>query len=107
MSTQYELAVVIPTLNEAGNIEVLLDKLKAVLAGIAWEAVFVDDDSRDGTADLVRKIGLERANVRCLQRIGRRGLSSACIEGMMASGAPYVAVMDADLQHDESLLPKM
>ena len=102
-----ELAVVIPTLNERDNITALVDRLDAVLAGIRWEAVFVDDDSPDGTADLVRELGQRRSNIRCVQRLGRRGLSSACIEGILAGSAPFIAVMDADLQHDEALLPRM
>ena len=102
-----ELAVVIPTLNERENIAGLVDRLCIVLAGIRWEAVFVDDDSPDGTADLVRELGQRQSNIRCVQRLGRRGLSSACIEGVLASSAPFIAVMDADMQHDEALLPKM
>ena len=101
------LAVVIPTLNERDNIEPLIKRLESVLNGISWEAIFVDDDSRDGTAELLRQTSLHDPRIRVLQRIGRRGLASACLEGMMASAAPYLAVMDADLQHDESLLPKM
>jgi dolichol-phosphate mannosyltransferase len=102
-----ELTVVVPTLNERDNIGLLVDRLEKVLAGIAWEVVFVDDDSRDGTADAVRALARHRANVRCLQRIGRRGLASACVEGILSSAAPYVAVLDGDLQHDESILPAM
>lgn len=102
-----DLAIVIPTLNERENIRPLLDRLSRVLAGISWEVVFVDDDSSDGTADFVRQISRSSPHVRVIQRIGRRGLSSACIEGMLATSTPYVAVMDADLQHDESLLPRM
>ena len=102
-----ELAVVIPTLNERENILALVERLEAALAGIRWEAVFVDDDSPDGTADLVREMGQRRSNIRCVQRLERRGLSSACIEGILASSAPFIAVMDADMQHDEALLPKM
>jgi len=102
-----ELALVVPTLNERGNIEPLLELVGSVLGGVAWEVIFVDDDSRDGTAEAVRAIALRDPRVRCLQRIGRRGLSTACIEGVLASAAPYVAVMDADLQHDERLLPRM
>ncbi len=102
-----ELAVVIPTLNERDNIAALVDRLDAALTGIRWEAVFVDDDSPDGTADLVRELGQLRSNIRCVQRLGRRGLSSACIEGILACSAPFIAVMDADLQHDEALLPRM
>jgi dolichol-phosphate mannosyltransferase len=105
--TGRDLAVVVPTLNESANVPVLVARLHDVLAGIDWEVVFVDDDSRDGTADIVRGIAQRDPRVRCLQRIGRRGLSSACIEGILATSAPIVAVMDADLQHDESLLPQM
>jgi dolichol-phosphate mannosyltransferase len=79
----------------------------AVLEGIDWEIIFVDDDSPDGTAAAVKAIGESDARVRCLRRVGRRGLAGACIEGMLASAATYVAVMDADLQHDETLLRPM
>lgn len=102
-----ELTVVVPTFNERDNVRALLKRLEAVLDGISWEVVFVDDDSPDGTSDLVREIAAGDDQVRGLQRIGRRGLSSACVEGMLSSAAPYLAVMDADLQHDETLLPKM
>ena len=102
-----ELAVVVPTFNERGNLEPLADGLKRCLAGVAWEMIVVDDDSPDGTAAFVRDLGRRDARVRCLQRIGRRGLASACIEGVLATNAPYVAVIDADLQHDEELLPLM
>jgi dolichol-phosphate mannosyltransferase len=102
-----ELSVVIPTFKERGNIEILVQRLNAALSGIAWEAIFVDDDSPDGTADLAKTIGVGDARVRCLRRIGRRGLSGACLEGMLASQARFVAVMDADLQHDETLLVSM
>jgi dolichol-phosphate mannosyltransferase len=102
-----ELAVIIPTLNERENVPLIVERLNRVLAGIAWEVIFVDDDSPDGTADAVRVLAQHQGNIRCVQRIGRRGLSSACIEGMLASAAPYLAVMDGDLQHDETLLPRM
>lgn len=102
-----ELTIVVPTFNEAPNVEELVRRLGDVLGGVEWEVVFVDDDSPDGTADLVRRLAGENRRVRVLHRIGRRGLSSACIEGMLSSAAPYLAVMDADLQHDEALLPRM
>lgn len=101
------LAIIVPTLNEAGNVGRLVELLEAALQGIAWEVMFVDDDSRDGTADAVWRLAETRPYVRCLKRVGRRGLSSAAVEGMMATDAPYLAVMDADLQHDETLLPRM
>jgi dolichol-phosphate mannosyltransferase len=102
-----ELAIIVPTYNEASNIAELVRRVSAQLGGIRWELVVVDDDSPDGTARLVRQLGSVDSRVRCLQRVGRRGLASACIEGMLATSAPLLAVMDGDLQHDESLLPRM
>lgn len=102
-----ELAVVVPTFNERDNVRELLARLERALAGIEYEVIFVDDDSPDGTAEAVREIARTRREVRVLQRIDRRGLSSACIEGMLATAAPYIAVIDADLQHDEKILPTM
>tara|TARA_R100000049_G_C1931576_1_gene75522 strand:- start:44 stop:1150 length:1107 start_codon:yes stop_codon:yes gene_type:complete len=102
-----EIAVILPTLNERENIAPLLEKLDAALPGLAWEAIFVDDDSTDGTADALREIAQTDPHVRVLQRIGRRGLASAVIEGACATAAPVVAVMDADLQHDPELIPHM
>ncbi len=102
-----ELSVIVPTFNERDNIGELIGRLVVCLEGRSWEVVFVDDDSPDGTADLVREYAAADSRVRCLQRIGRRGLSSACVEGMLATTAAYLAVIDADLQHDERLLPQM
>ena len=102
-----ELTIVVPTYNERDNIRPMLDALNASLQGLLWEIVFVDDDSPDQTADLVRETAKKDARIRCIQRINRRGLSSACIEGILSSVSPYIAVMDADMQHDESLLPVM
>ena len=107
MENPIELAVIIPTYNEADNVEPLLGRLELALAGISWEAIFVDDDSPDGTAAAVRAIALRDRRVRVIHRIGRRGLSSAGVEGVLSSAAPYLAVMDGDLQHDETLLPEM
>jgi len=102
-----ELTLVIPTLNERDNIGPLIDLLDEVLDTVSWEVIFVDDDSPDGTAERIREISRRDRRVRCLQRIGRRGLTTACIEGALAASAPYIAVMDADMQHDEKLLPQM
>ncbi len=102
-----ELCVVIPVLNEEANIARLVERLDVVLDGIAWEAIFVDDDSTDATRAAVAAIGARDPRVRLLHRIGRRGLSSAFIEGAQASLAPCIAAMDGDLQHDETLLPRM
>lgn len=102
-----ELTVIVPTLNERNNIVPLVHLIEAALDGVAWEVILVDDDSSDGTAEAIREIARRDPRVRCLQRLGRRGLASACVEGVLACASPYVAVMDADLQHDERLLPQM
>ena len=102
-----ELSVILPTYNEAANLPALAAALDAALAGIDWEAIVVDDDSPDGTADAVAALGIANPRWRCLSRVGRRGLASACIEGMALADGDYLAVMDADLQHDERLLPAM
>jgi dolichol-phosphate mannosyltransferase len=102
-----ELSVVVPTFNERDNVIALFRKLETALAGRAWEVIYVDDNSPDGTWDVVRALAREDSRVRCIRRIGRRGLSGACIEGILASSAPCAAVIDADLQHDETQLPKM
>src|SRR5579863_1940850 len=102
-----ELAIIIPTLNERANVAPLVALIEQALAGIAWEAIFVDDDSTDGTRDAVYELAAHDPRVRCLHRIGRRGLASACIEGALASVAPFIAVIDADRQHEERLLPDM
>ena len=103
----YELTVVAPTFNERANITTLVSRLRESLDGIAWQVIFVDDNSPDGTAEVVKAIAAHDARVQCLRRVGRRGLAGAVVEGVLASAAPFVAVIDADLQHDETLLPKM
>ena len=102
-----ELTVITPSYNERENVEPLIAKLIDALKGVRWEVIFVDDDSPDGTADKVRERARIDSRVRCVQRLGRRGLTSACAEAVLASSSPYVAIIDADLQHDERLLPQM
>lgn len=102
-----ELGIIVPTFNERTNVPLLVERLERLLTSCDWEVVFVDDNSPDGTAAAARTIGEGDSRVRCIRRIGRRGLAGACLEGMLASQARYVAVMDADLQHDESLLLDM
>ncbi len=101
------LTVVIPCYNERPNVAPMIARLDAALAGIVWEAIYVDDNSPDGTAAEVRRIAQTDPRVRCIRRIGRRGLASAVIEGALASSAGFVAVIDGDLQHDETRLPVM
>ncbi|MDQ7079498.1 MAG: glycosyltransferase, partial [Paracoccaceae bacterium] len=106
-STTPELTIVVPTYNERDNVRPLVGLLEKALKGHRWEVVFVDDDSPDGTAREVRAVAREKPNVRVIHRIGRRGLAGACIEGILSSVAPIVAVMDGDLQHDETILAQM
>lgn len=102
-----ELSIVVPTFNERTNIPLLVARLQRTLAAIEWEVIIVDDNSPDGTAAAARALGEGDARVRCIRRIGRRGLAGACLEGLLASQARFVAVMDADLQHDETVLASM
>ncbi|GAA0002925.1 hypothetical protein BRDID11002_29260 [Bradyrhizobium diazoefficiens] len=83
-----ELSVIVPTFNERDNVTVLYRRLEATLASVAWEVVFVDDNSPDGTWDVVRALAQRDSRVRCVRRIGRRGLSGACIEGILAPAHP-------------------
>jgi dolichol-phosphate mannosyltransferase len=101
------VSIVVPTLNERDNVQALVEAVAGAMGDIAWELIFVDDDSRDGTAETAKAIARRDPRVRCIRRVGRRGLSSAGIEGFLSSAAPFVALMDADLQHDQQLLPRM
>jgi dolichol-phosphate mannosyltransferase len=101
------ISIVVPTYNEARNVSMLHDGLAHALAGRSWELIVVDDDSPDGTADVVRRLGLQHGNVRCLQRVQERGLCSAVHWGVQAAQGDIVVVMDGDLQHDPALVPRM
>jgi len=102
-----ELSIVVPTFNERENIPRLIEVLRGALPDVAWEVIIVDDNSPDGTSEATKSIGATDSRVRCIRRVGRRGLAGACLEGILASQAQYVAVMDGDLQHDEGLLLPM
>ncbi len=102
-----QLAIILPTLNERENLAPLITRLDTALGGITWEAIIVDDNSADGTADAARALALADPRIRVIERFGRRGLASAVVEGACATAAQYVAVMDADHQHDPALLPAM
>src|SRR5258708_2151542 len=94
-----QLSVIVPTFNERDNVTTLFRRLETALAGVSWEAIYVDDNSPDGTAEVLRKLAQQDGRARCIRRIGRRGLSGACIEGILASSAPCVAVIDGHLPH--------
>ena len=102
-----EVTIVIPTFCEVGNVAPMVERIDAALEGIGWEAVFVDDDSPDGTADEVRRIAANDPRIRVIQRIGRRGLSTACLEGICSATAPFAVVIDGDGQHDEQVIARM
>ena len=106
-SPPIRVSIVAPTFNEAHNVGELARRLGVVLDGMDWEVIFVDDNSPDGTAETVKALAATNPRVRCIRRVNRRGLSGACIEGILSSSAPIVAVIDADLQHDEAILPVM
>jgi len=102
-----EFAIIVPVLNECGNIIPMFDALTKTLADRNWEVIFVDDGSTDGTIDQLDRLALNHSHVRAVKRFGKGGLASAVIEGAMSSAAPIVAVIDGDMQHDESKLPAM
>jgi dolichol-phosphate mannosyltransferase len=101
------LSVIVPTFNEAANVPVLARRVSLALKGISWEIVFVDDNSPDHTSIVAKELGRRDARIRCIRRIGRRGLAGAFLEGALSSQAQFVAVLDGDLQHDERILPQM
>jgi dolichol-phosphate mannosyltransferase len=102
-----EVAIVIPTLNERANVSVLVQRLAGALDGVSWEAIFVDDDSVDGTIDEIRRIAQRDTRIRGIRRISRRGLAGASLEGMLSTSADFIVVMDGDLQHDETQIKEM
>jgi dolichol-phosphate mannosyltransferase len=102
-----ELSIIAPTFNEIKNIESLAQQIDEALGDVRWELIIVDDASPDGTAKFARTLGQRDPRIRCIYRLGRRGLAGACIEGFLSSSADVLAVMDADLQHDSRLLAKM
>lgn len=99
--------LVVPTLNECANVEPLLKQIDAALNAIVWEVIFVDDGSTDGTPELIERLAQVDPRIRLIQRVNRTGLSTAVIEGKMATTAPIVGVIDGDLQHDAAILPDL
>jgi len=103
----YDLSIVVPTFNERENIIPIIESVENAIDNMRWEIIFVDDDSPDGTSDFIKEYSKNDDRIRCIRRVNRRGLTSAAIEGILSSNANCVAVMDADLQHDEGLLQSM
>ncbi len=101
------LSLVLPTFNESENLPVLLPKIAEALEGIPHEVIVVDDDSPDGTWRVAREAAERDSSLRVIRRVGRRGLSSAVIEGFLAATGDVLAVMDADGQHDLAVLPRL
>ncbi len=101
------LSVIVPTYQEATNVPILFERIKRALDGAPWELIVVDDDSPDGTSNVAFMLAAKDRRLRCLRRVNRSGLAGAVIEGWMSSSADFVAVIDGDLQHDESILPVM
>src|ERR1700727_88150 len=101
------LSIVVPTYQQSGNIPILFERIKLVLNGLPWEMIVVDDDSPDGTSSVAFALAAKNHRGLCLRRVNRSGLAGAVIEGWMSSSADFVAVIDGDLQHDESILQVM
>lgn len=101
------LSLILPTYNERENLPLVLQNLRSILNDIPYEIIVVDDNSPDGTWNVAREIAERDEHVHVIRRVGRRGLSSAVIEGFLASKGTVLAVMDADGQHDLQLLPTL
>ncbi len=102
-----DVSLIIPTYNEKANIAPLVEAVRSALGDIPWEIIIVDDDSPDQTFAEVSRLARDEPRLRCLRRVGRRGLSSAVIEGALVANGSAIAVMDADFQHDERILKQM
>ncbi len=101
-----KLSVVVPTYNEKGNVERLVQKIGDALDGIDYEIVFIDD-SRDETPEILEKLSKENPRVRYEHRVGETGLATAVIRGFRIAEGEILACMDADLQHPPEILRPM
>jgi dolichol-phosphate mannosyltransferase len=104
-----DLSIVLPTYNEGKNLPILVEEIFDVLTAlphVSAELIIVDDNSPDGTGQIAEELR-DKYPVKVIHRTGKRGLGSAVMEGFRLSTRPYLGVMDADLSHDPSVLPKM
>src|SRR6266567_9005248 len=104
-----KFALVVPTLNEAENIVTVLDRAREALSQLPlpWEILVVDDDSKDGTQEIVRRCSETHPGIRLVQRLAQKGLAGAITYGWKHTDADILGVMDADLQHPPELLPEL
>ena len=102
-----QLSIVIPTYDECENLPVLIARLQELLSGLSFEIIVVDDDSADGTWQIAQQFARDYSNISLIRRVNRKGLSSAITEGFLLGKGKYLAVLDADLQHDERLIRGM
>ena len=100
------LSIILPTFNESGSIKGVITSLLNHTKSHAVELLIVDDDSADGTADIVRTLARQDSRIRIIQRVGRSGLASAIKEGLIAAVHPIAIVMDSDGQHEPSSVQK-
>ncbi len=107
MTNLYNLSIVLPTYNEAENLPVICDRIARTLTFTDYEIIVADDNSPDMTWEIGIKIAKDSGNIRVLRRMLRRGLSAACIDAVQAAMGKFIVVMDADLQHDESLIEQL
>jgi dolichol-phosphate mannosyltransferase len=101
------LSVVTPTFDEAENLPELVERLHAALGDLPHEIIVADDNSPDRTWEVAEKLAAHDPSIRVLRRFHDHGLSAAVLDGMAAARGEYLAVIDADLQHDEAILPSM
>jgi len=101
-----EISVILPTYNEVENIPLIVPRLEAVLQPFSHEILIMDDNSPDGTYELAERLAAENPHIRVVRRLANRGLSPAVAEGFSVAKGQYMLVMDADMQHDETVIPE-
>jgi dolichol-phosphate mannosyltransferase len=100
-----EISVILPTYNEALNLPLIIPRLQAVLKPFSYEILIMDDNSPDGTYELAERLAADTPQIRAVRRLANRGLSQAVAEGFSVAKGKFMLVMDADMQHDETVIP--